>query len=245
MKNILSLILFGILLFNGCTGIYVIKHDESYLSDINKKLTEKTVTIELSNGNTMVGKGVLISSNSISWTELESNDHYNFQSANIQEIRVSNRSRSGKAGFWVGMIAGGAIGASIISSSDYEWLDVVEAGSRKAMCAEGGSKTTRYATGIAIGGLVGGLLGYTIGAIVGSTDKYIFDQDTQSVKIEDGSLIRVKFTSIVQKGSGYIIILFQGREIRLQRSEYNYRGTTKGKQLFIVVPIDVYDSKFK
>ena len=36
----------------------------------------------------------------------------------------------------------------------------------------------------------------------------------KEVRIEDKSLIRVKFTSIVEKGSRYVIILWQGKEIR-------------------------------
>jgi hypothetical protein len=179
MKTIIPLILFGIILLNSCTWTNVMQHDETYLRDLNNKLKEETVTIEMESGNTIVGKDIHISSNSISWTELESEKYYNVQSPNIKEIRVMNRSRSGKTGLFVGMLVGGVIGANEVSSQGYDWLDGVEKGFLKIIRLEGESKTTRYVTGAVIGGLVGGLLGYTIGTIAGSTDKYVFIEDKQ------------------------------------------------------------------
>lgn len=67
----------------------------------------------------------------------------------------------------------------------------------------------------------------------------------QEIKIKDKSYIHVEFTSVVGKGSGYIIILWQEKDIVLDRSEYNDRGTTKEGQQYIVVPKYIYESKFK
>jgi hypothetical protein len=245
MKTIIPLIFFSIIFLTSCTLTNVIPHDESYLKDFNNKLKEETVTIELESGNTIDAKDLQISSNSISWTELESEKHYDVESATIQEIRISNRSRSGTTGLFVGMLVGGIIGANEVSSEGYEWLDGVEQLFRFIFRSEGESKTTRYASGIIMGGVVGGLLGYTIGSIVGTTDKYVFDQDTHKVELKDSSLVQVEFNSIVENGNGYLIILWQEKEIFLHRSEYDYRGTTREGEQFIVIPITIYDSKFK
>jgi hypothetical protein len=103
----------------------------------------------------------------------------------------------------------------------------------------------------------GPLYGLGIGAIIGHKDNYIFTdsedsadnliekRQAQALSIEDKSPVRVIFSSVVEKGIGYITILWQGEEIRLQRSEYNYRGTTAEGQQFIVVPNYIFESKFK
>jgi len=56
---------------------------------------------------------------------------------------------------------------------------------------------------------------------------------------------RVEFTKIVEKGRGYIIILWQGKKIRLSRVEYNYMVKTNDGTQFIVVREEVYLEKFQ
>ena len=189
MKNLIILTLIALFLLSACTSTYVIKQDEAYLQNLNHHLEGQTASIRLDNGNTLAGKEIQIFSDSVSWTEPEFLQNYHVKSTKVQEIRVSNRSRSGATGFWIGMAAGAALGVKEVSSEGYGWLDTVEDGASKIMGIDESSNTARYITGIAIGGLAGGLVGVTIGAIIGSTDRYIFDQDTDSVKTIDGSFI--------------------------------------------------------
>ena len=65
------------------------------------------------------------------------------------------------------------------------------------------------------------------------------------VKDVDKTPLQIQFTSVIEKGNGYIVILCQKKEIRLDRAEYNYRGTTADGQQYIVVPKYVYQSKFE
>ena len=62
---------------------------------------------------------------------------------------------------------------------------------------------------------------------------------------EDKSSKRVEFSSLVEKGNGYLVILWHGKEIRLLRSEYSYRGTSVDGKAFIVVPNQIYENKFQ
>lgn len=176
MKNIISLILVGIILLNGCTWTQLIPPDETYLKDLNNKLKAETVIIELESGNIIVGNDIQLSSDSTSWAGVDSEKYYNVQTAKIKEIRVSNRSRSGTIGLLLGISGGAVIGFIESKSERYNWVDVVEKGFRTVLFLEGESKIGRYAAGMIIGGLAGGLLGLTIGTIVGSTEKYVFTE---------------------------------------------------------------------
>ena len=88
---------------------------------------------------------------------------------------------------------------------------------------------------------LGFLSGALIGGIGGDAESFIFP----SLESKNIPSNRVEFSSIIEKDSRYLIILWQGKKIRLQRSEYNYRGITKEGNLYIIVPKHIYESKFK
>jgi len=56
--------------------------------------------------------------------------------------------------------------------------------------------------------------------------------------------IYIEFDAIREKGPDYIIIDWQGKEIRLLRSEYKYRGITSDGKPFILIYKDIYQYKF-
>jgi len=87
-------------------------------------------------------------------------------------------------------------------------------------------------------GLVGGLV---IGTANGDDDVFILN----SQQYNDQLTIRVEITRVVEIGHGYIVVLWQGKMIRLMRPEYSYRGTTDDDRLFIMVKKNVYLQKFK
>jgi hypothetical protein len=105
--------------------------------------------------------------------------------------------------------------------------------------------------------LLGTVAGTILGLLVGHNDHYILTDSEKALKdteetfkqqgsgTEDTSAVSVKFSSIIQKGNGYLVILWQSRKIRLERSEYHYRGTSEDGQQYIVVPAHIYKSKLE
>jgi hypothetical protein len=215
------------------------------LNEVNNNLKEETVKILLEDGTTKRAKNLKLSPASTSWTDLETERVNNIETEKIGEIRVLNRTRSGRTGLIIGALTGGIFAATEAGSEGYEWLDSVEEGFVKVLGGEGGSKTTRYVSGFILGAVAGGLLGYTVGAIIGSTDKYVIHHETENYEDLDSSTVKIEFTKVVEKGSGYLIILKGGKEILLKRSDYIYRRTTRTGQQFIIVTKHVYESKFK
>jgi len=71
-----------------------------------------------------------------------------------------------------------------------------------------------------------------------STLKTIIEKDVTSS-------VRVEYSGLVEKGSGFIVITWHGKQIRLERSEYSYREISDTGQLYIVVPQNIYELKFK
>jgi hypothetical protein len=106
MKNIISLILVGIILLNGCTWKQVIPINDTNFDDLNDKLKAETVTIGLVSGNNIIGRDIQLSSDSTSWSELNSGKYHTVQTSTIRDICAMNRSRSGKIGLVVGLIGG-------------------------------------------------------------------------------------------------------------------------------------------
>ncbi len=87
--------------------------------------------------------------------------------------------------------------------------------------------------GLVLGGLFGG--------IHGDIEKFILLENQESKQP-----VSVEISSIVEQTGKYIIVIWQSKEIRLLRSEYNYTTVSidDGKQS-IVVPKEVYLEKFK
>jgi len=62
---------------------------------------------------------------------------------------------------------------------------------------------------------------------------------------KDSTMVTVIFSSVIEKGNGYIVISWQEKVVRLDSSEYISQGETEDGQLFIIVPNDIYNRKFK
>lgn len=76
MKNIILLNLSVFILINACTSIIVVIKDKDVLEDLNNQLEGQKATILLNNNTTKIVMEIQISSDSVSWTEAESQDYY-------------------------------------------------------------------------------------------------------------------------------------------------------------------------
>jgi hypothetical protein len=187
------------------------------------KLAEEKVTLELLNGEEMTGFDVEVKSDSTSVGDI------NLSTASIKKITNTRHGKGALKGFGGGLVTGAAIGFGLgyfSYDSPSDWFNSAwEAGG----------------IGAIIFGVPLALVGLIAGAIHGDIETFIFTPP----EMESKPFNRVEFSEIVEEGSNYIIILWQGKEIHLSYSEYNYKGTTKEGKQFIVVPEDIYLQKFK
>ena len=191
---------------------------------MNRKLAEEKVTLELLNGEEMTGFDVEVKSDSTSVGDI------NLSTVGIKKITNTRHGKGALKGFGWGLVTGAAIGFGIgyFSYDGYTYGEINSAGEA------GGIGAITF-------GVPSALLGLIAGAIHGDIETFIFTLPEMESKPSN----RVEFTEIVEEGSNYIIILWQGKEIHLSYSEYNYKGTTKEGKQFIVVPEDIYLQKFK
>jgi hypothetical protein len=191
---------------------------------MNRKLAEEKVTLELLNGEERTGFDVKVKSDSTSVGDI------NLSTASIKKITNTRHGKGALKGLGGGLVTGAAIGFGLgyfsYNESQSDWFH---------SAGEAGG------IGAIIFGVPAALVGLIAGAIHGDIETFIFTPP----EIESKPSNRVEFTEIVEEGSKYIIILWQGKEIRLSYLEYNYRGTTKEGKQFIVVPGDIFLQKFK
>ena len=86
-----------------------------------------------------------------------------------------------------------------------------------------------------------------IGGTSGTTELITFISSFPMSKVGSAETvpeIYIEFDAIREKGPDYIIIDWQGKEIRLLRSEYKYRGITSDGKPFILIYKDIYQYKF-
>ncbi len=163
----------------------------------------------------------------------------NLSTASIKSITNPRHIRGALKGLGYGSLIGVPLGfvVGIITwkESIFEWL----------------SPTSNVGGGV-IGALLLGvptaLAGLIFGGIHGDIETFIFPPSEMESKPSPGvefKPFRVKFPEIVEEGSGYIIILWQNKEIRLSSSEYNHRWTTEEGKQFMEVPQVIYLQKFK
>jgi hypothetical protein len=214
---------------------------------LNKELEDEKVKLTLAR-NTINAEYIEIAEDSSSWVEVKSkygqrnlSDTIRIPTSDIKRISYKNNTLGALEGFGFGTLTGLSfylLGRSAVKETDNfgEALGV--------------------AMVMGLGVITSPIIGLITGAIIGHEENYILIKpdtsvdgyekgDSQQLSIGDKSYVRVIFSSVVEKGSGYIIILWQKKLIRLQRSEYSHRGTTKEGQPYIVVPNYIYESKFK
>jgi hypothetical protein len=256
MKTFLNLLLVSLIYLAGCSSTQQIRYNQAEFDILNWDYEGAIGEIALVDGSTISGKYIQIAEDSTCYREVKSrlnvvrlaSDTSRIPTSDITRITYKNTSKGALEGAGFGALAGLAIGAIIANSIEPE-------NSKNPM--ETWSKGMSQASLIPGGLLAGILIGIPVGSGIGHKDNYILldsensvyneyeNVDLQSLTDEDKSPVRVIYSSVVEKGSGYIIILWQGKKIRLRRSEYNQRGTTKEGKLYMVVPDYIYRRRFK
>jgi hypothetical protein len=200
---------------------------------MNEKLEGEKVTLKLINGEEILGYNVEIKSDSTSIGDIK------LSTASIKKITNPRHDRGALKGLGYGALIGAPIGF-IVGYISYEDSPSGESGPNSAGASGG------------IGALLLGgptaLVGLIVGGIHGDIGTFIFPPSEMESKPSPGvefKPFRVEFTEIVEEGSGYIIILWQGKEIRLSNSEYNFRWTIEEGKQFMEVPQVIYLQKFK
>lgn len=79
--------------------------------------------------------------------------------------------------------------------------------------------------GLALGGLFGG--------IHGDIEKLVFPTS------------KIEVSSVTDTGTGYIIILWQGKKIGLSNSQYYNIEKTRDGKIYIIIPEEIYKEKFQ
>lgn len=208
---------------------------------IEGRLQGKSATIKFKNGQWAKAEIRSIDKNTLVYCKHDSTENTTAPFQDVQMIRTTNHS----IGFWQGMVigflGGAALGGIVASTGGDEYGDWWW-------------KTNEGTAGIYIM-VISPIIGGIIGGVKGAKEIYLFVEDSvydgnkkghlQELSNVDKSSVRVEFTKIVEKGRGYIIILWQKKEIRLLSSEYNYMLETEEGKQSIVVPKYIYDSKFK
>jgi len=208
---------------------------------IEGRLQGKSATIKFKNGQWAEAVISKIDKNTIVYCKHDSTENTTAPFQDVQMIRTTNHDKGFWQGFRVGLLGGAVLGGIVASTGGDEYGDWWW-------------KTSEGTAGIYIM-VISPIIGGIAGGQVGAKEIYVFVEDSvydgnkkghlQELSNVDKSHVRVEFSSIVEKGRGYIIILWQGKEIKLSSSEYNYRTEAEDGRQFIIVPNYVYDSKFK
>ena len=241
MKTISWIILISMFNFVSCTSSYMIKHKKDY-DELNRKLEGKKVLLTLKNNEVITAENAIIGIDSSSWYKfegdkqyrLEANDRNLITTSEIRKITIKNRINSAFGGLFAGLILG--FGGSCMF----------------------------YRLGVDFGlsykdAIIGfGFMGALLGALAGHNVDYVITAQTDSISTSTSKIpsikkikekidtsVRVEISDIVDKTSSYIVVIWQGKKIYLSSSEYEHWVLTTDGKKYIVVPREVYESKFK
>jgi hypothetical protein len=213
--NIYPTFIFTSILIISCSTTHLVKNENAAYRELNKKLKGEDVSLLLLTGDELEGYNIEVEPESTTIGERK------IATKSIKEITIKNSGRGALKGIGLGVASTLVLSAiSYFSNQDEPYAEVA----------------------FIIFPPAGLVLGAIIGAAGGDIDRFVFpyQQDTNS-----DPYVRVEFSSILERGRGYIIILWQGKEVRLSKDEYSYRGTTEDGKLFIMVSDNIYNSKFQ
>ena len=236
MKMIYKLVI-SIIFITGCGTTYMVNNKDFTYEDLNKEIEGQQVTLAYINGGKDIGKNVRVYSDStyIEWMILENEyvvKNRKVPTASLKEISNKRRGRGAAKGLGYGLLAGVTFGFFAgyagYDESDTGWF----------------SYNSPQEAGIFAGivyGLLFGSTGLIVGGLNGDVESFYFPQ----AEIEDTSSVKVEFSKIVKKDLGYLIIMYQGKEIHLISSEYRQISESMDGRTFITVPKEIYAKKFK
>ena len=244
-KQLLFIFYLLLLCLTGCSSTYYIKNDPTSLDEFNEELQGNAGTIVLKDGPDISARRMHINEDSSSWVEVKTflnvtklaKDTSRAATADIEKIVLKNKGLGAVEGLAFGAIGGSFVGKIMASNQGDDLKKQLDAG-----------------IGSLLLGTVGGAV---LGLMIGHSYHYILTDSEEARRnkeeafkqqvsgTEDTSAVKVEFSSIIQKGSEYLVILWQSKKIRLERPDYHYRGTSEDGQQYIVVPVYIYKSKFE
>ena len=231
MKTISLILLISMIHFISCSSTYKISHTKSAYDKLNKELEGERAEITLMNDTVIVGENITIGIDSSSWIEstkqntvIKTQIIWSLPTSEIKEIAYTNNGMGAAKGAIYGVLCAGGSWA-IAESVPFSRIKDNSVGKAFVTCI---------------------IMYSIIGAGIGNKDNYIL-QGTVAAKEDDKSIhtVKVKISSIIEEGSDYIIIEWQGKEVRLLRSEYVYTASGGVEGKIIVVPKEVYETKFR
>lgn len=176
MKNLISILLLPLIIFyNACTSNYIIKKDISSLNILNEKLTGEMATLIMTDGKKIDGKNIVITGDSIFYTDIESRFFSGELTSNINKIVITDHGRGAMEGLGYGCLSGFLIGAAIGAASfDPDDTGFLVPNNRFDAALTGGIVT----------GIPFTVLGLIFGAGGGHTDNYILNESKiEQIKI--------------------------------------------------------------
>jgi hypothetical protein len=160
-KSLLPTFLLFISLLSGCSSSSSVR--QSTYGEINERLREHEVRIELKDGTALFAKDVTIADDSVSWLNVETNERSTAGIQRLNRVVIKSYWLGGLEGFGFGALVGAAVGALSTSSSSYGFFGH-EAGLLFALA----------------GGIAGGIIGFIPGILIGHSFNFTFPPNEES-----------------------------------------------------------------
>ena len=257
MKVIWLVFLCSMIMLAACSSTIPIKKDQESFRLLNEDLAGERCDVLMADSGIVIAENLWVDADSSSMVILK---HYTYSgwktidivripTSDIQSIQYTDNGVGALYGLLYGTVTGLVFYALMPGAAE----DAQEGEDNPVSRGITGAATAMLFGGMAIlapfGGLAwGAIIGHDYECILDHSDSFTDDQveeiNIDDLSDDDKAPLRVKFSSIVEKGSGYLVILWQGKKIHLQRSEYHYRGTTTDGQEYIVIPTYIYRLKF-
>ncbi|OVE79400.1 hypothetical protein BVY01_02560 [bacterium I07] len=195
MKAACWILLLVTIFYTSCSKPYLVRPNGSSYDEVNRNLSRYEGTITLSNGEIVRGIDLFVKSDSISWTDVSSQNHHINAFSEIKEIRIKNRKKGSERGAFlgasVGLISGFTFYLNYPSRAeppkDPSWRCLHE--TDKLM--EGSIATAVLIASGPAGALIGFLLG-----LDGITERYIIaDAESELVETAERTKDRVMVIS--------------------------------------------------
>jgi len=252
MKTFYIFLLLFYIYLTGCSSTVRIKNDQTAYESLNEKLTGERCQVLLADSGSMFAENITMGIDTtymVKWSFSSLSgwdpvDTIRTSTSNIQRIHYTHNGMGALEGLGFGF-AGGLVLAALTPGAAKDAAEEDPVGGVAAGMAMGAMALTTPIIGL----ITGALIGHKYECILNCSDSLAYGEvkkiNLEELNDEDKSPVKVEFSSIVEKGSGYLVLLWQGKKIRLQRAEYYYRGTTEDNREYIVVQKYIYKLKFK
>jgi hypothetical protein len=217
MKMItMSILAFFILC--ACSSKTLIRDDEQSYHELNAALQSQEAVVLLTDGAKLEGYDIYVDPQKITI------DNHNISTLSIREIKLVDHGKGALKGMAYGALTGVALAGFGYLTDYYSEKPKPPSASKFEFKIEIPPIYIPVATA-AVGGI--------IGAIHGNMETYVFPS------------ARFEVSSVTDLGTGYLIIFWENKKIGLRNDQiYEVENKPDGK-IYITIPRDLYDEKFK